>query len=433
MKFVTLTGFLIPALAGAGESSLFLSRDRTVWQPQFSAGLDAYLHTYSLASSDTTESLAEAMMSAALSGQSSRRARHRWRLRGEASVGTELFRENLEAQYRWQPTGAQARLRLDGQLRGRQYRKETEYTLNSDHLEGRLDLRAYPGVWPQRQLELRGWGSFTDYQTPSTLEVDHHETGGGLFLQSRGLDGPIWSLGTRYAFRAYPDTSGIDRRTLGLEGTLDTQDLDGQELRVYHKSERRHIRDTSARPSAWSHWTDASGKVTAGPGWVFLDLQTEIWQYDQNLAAYYDSWRVKGVAGYTWGDLFSTTWQIGLAAEKLAADEGPESYSELGLRAGVDAFAGRVSGSLTLEVGRRQYRDGTITLEIPDASGTVLESEDLALYSDFTYWEIWLTASWRLTEQLSLDVLASYEPESHTEQDDDAALGFGTLKLVYRP
>jgi hypothetical protein len=397
-------------------------------------GLDSYLHTYSLASTDTTESLTELMVSAALTGRSSRKVRHRWRVQGEASAGTELFREHLEAQYRWQPDRKETRLRLDGQLHARQYRQETEYSLNSDQAEGRLDVRAYPWLNQGRRLELRGWTAFNDYQDPTTLEVDYRENGGGLFLQSRGLDGAVWSVGTRFAARAYPDTTQIDRKTFGMEGTYDVQDFDGQELRLYHKTERRVIRDTEARPSAWSHWTDLSGKVTAGPGWVFLDLQGEIWDYDQDFSAYDDSWRLKGVAGYSWGDLLATSWQIGLAGERLEADTGPETYTELGLRMGVEAYGGEVSGSLSLEVGSRHYRDGTVDLDLPPSDVQGFEStETIQLYSDFNYWEIWLTANWRLADRWSLDVLASYEPENHTEKEDDAALGFGTVRLTYRP
>jgi hypothetical protein len=424
---VTLTGFLIPALAGAGESSFWSQGDRTVWQPSFTAGLDSHLHTYSLAESDTTESVSEFMVSAAVAGRSSRKNRHRWRVEGEVSAGTELFRERAEAGYRWQGADGRALFRLDGQLRGRQYRSGTEYNLSSDSVEGRLDVRAYPVATRNLEWELRGWGMLTDYRTPSSLEVNDREKGGGLSVRSRGLDGPLWQVGLRQAYRDYPDTSRIDRRTLGLVGQLDHQDLEGQELRLYHKTERRHVRDHTARPSAWSHWTDLQGKVAAGPGQVYLDLQGEIWRYDWTSTIYADSWRVEGASGYAWGDILGTRWQVGLAGEKFAAGDSPESYTALGLQAGVEAYTDQLSGTLSLEFGRRHYQD------VEGTGSSLLDEGDLGLYSDFSYWEVWLTASWQLTSAVSLDLLASYEPESHTERDDDVVLGFGTLRLIYRP
>ena len=33
----------------------------------------------------------------------------------------------------------------------------------------------------------------------------------------------------------------------------------------------------------------------------------------------------------------------------------------------------------------------------------------------------------------SLDVMANYEPERHTEQQDDSALGFASVRLVWKP
>ena len=81
-----------------------------------------------------------------------------------------------------------------------------------------------------------------------------------------------------------------------------------------------------------------------------------------------------------------------------------------------------------MEFGRRRYSDSTI--ELSDGGTT---AETFALYSDFTYWKIWLVGTWQLADTLALEAVASYEPESHTEQADDSALGFANLRLVWRP
>ena len=42
-------------------------------------------------------------------------------------------------------------------------------------------------------------------------------------------------------------------------------------------------------------------------------------------------------------------------------------------------------------------------------------------------------ANWRISEHFSTDLALNYEPESHTEQDDNMTLGFASLRLVWRP
>ena len=93
MIFMVLAGFSIPALAGTGEGLFLRGKDRSIWRAFVSSGLDAYVHTYSLSTSDTTESLAEFMISGGLTGRSARQARHRWRLQADRSASESLSLE----------------------------------------------------------------------------------------------------------------------------------------------------------------------------------------------------------------------------------------------------------------------------------------------------------------------------------------------------
>ncbi len=407
------------------------AKPRPVWSWDLTSGFDSYLHSYALATDDTTETLAEFLVQAGVEGQSPWRARHRWRVRAEASTGTELYRERLEGDYRFLGDDRIERVRLMGNFWGRQYRDTTEYSRSSDNWEGRLEGRVAPVVGSGAKIELRGWGSLIDYRTPSTLEVDHHDTGGGVFVRSTSLGNTMWGLGTRLGSRTYPDSTVIDRETWSLEGDLDHQDPGGPGLRIYHKSERRLIRDETVRPSAWTHWSDFSGAVTAGSGHVFLDLQVEAWQYDQETNVYFNSVRVEGATGYRWGDILQATWKIGLAAEKLDAGDSPETYTQVGLRGGVESYGSDVGGSLTLEYGRRVYAHGVVNFD-PDAAAPSL-LDTVALYTDFDYWKIWLMGSWRMSSHFDLDLMANYEPENHTEIADDSALGFASLRVRWRP
>ena len=120
---------------------------------------------------------------------------------------------------------------------------------------------------------------------------------------------------------------------------------------------------------------------------------------------------------------------------RLEADDSPETHSQFGLRAGVEAFEKEVSGSLSVEFGRRFYEfteEGGATDLLTD-SLALTEDDFIFSYSDFTYWEIWLMGAWTINDHFSLDLLANYQPERHTEAADDSALGFGSIRLVWKP
>ncbi len=407
-------------------------KERAQWSPVLTSGFDALLHSYPLATTDTTEAIAEYLISAGIEGRSPYRVVHRWRMRAEVSVGSELFRQQMEAQYKYLDNDRVIRLRLDGRFYGRQYRQSTDYSLASNNIEGRFDARAYPWAATKSTLELRAWSYAMDFENPSTLEVDTRELGTGLFLRSRGLTENLWSVGYRFSSRTYPDTTAINRKIHRIEGDFDYHDDEGQGVHLFHKSGRRLISDESTRPSAWAHYSDFNSLVTAGSGFVFLDLQSEIWKYDQETSTYFDSWRMEGTMGYRWGDLLSATWRMGLAGERLDAGDSPETYTQFGLLAGIESYGSQVGGSVQFEIGRRVYSQADLE---PDSSNSIdfLDDDISPFYSDFNYWEIWVMANWSISENFSLDVMANYEPESHTEDSDDSSIGFGSVRLVWRP
>lgn len=430
------TGFTLAAgAAGAGDSAtsqqpapLRQPAPATKWRPLLSVGYDTYVHTYSLASTDTTETIAEASLAAEIEGRSPREATHAWRLRGEASAGTELFRESVDGGWKWQPSG-ETRIRGDLTWIGRQYRSDSEYSLSSNHQEGRGELRAYPWAGRRHSLDLRLLGRYLDYQTPSTLERDYREGGGGTFLSSRGLSSGSWRVGLRGLRRAYPDSAAIDRDVVSLEGDLDRTG-EALEMWLYHRSDRRLAANEVARPSAWSHWTDLRFAVPAGTGYAVATLSSEVWRYDTPNSAYFDSWRHDVEFGYRWGDPLATQWHALLTVDRLDAGDSPETYNQVGVRTSVELYGGPFSGVAALEHGHRWYQE-------PDAMtspSTVSDSPETAVtYSDFSYFEIWLMATWTISRHLSFDVMASYQPEEHTEQNDDIGLGYGSVRLVWRP
>jgi hypothetical protein len=74
---------------------------------------------------------------------------------------------------------------------------------------------------------------------------------------------------------------------------------------------------------------------------------------------------------------------------------------------------------LVVEYGRRRY-------------GPQDASDAQPAWTDFAYWRLWLLADWRLSGTLTLSALGNWEPERHSEPQDDVALGFASLRLAWR-
>ena len=359
-----------------------------------------------------------------MEGSSARARRHLWRLRGEASAGSELFRQRLEGEFRFREPDGAALLKVTGSLDALQYRSGSGYSLSSDKAAGRVEARGYLPVSADRRLEVRGWLAARRYAAPSTLEVDQRETGGRIYLTATTPGAAAWRVGGGWAARSYPDTTEIDRTTLGLEGDFDLSGGDGRSLRFHHRSDRRAIAIPEIKPSSWIHWSELNAQIPVSGFRVFGDLQNEVWRYDRPDPVYFPSWRIRADAGAGWGDILAVAWKLGVSVENLDSGEDPESYFQYGLLGGLESFGNALTGSLNLEFGRRRYsRPG----DSEDPTGDLFE------YSDFDYWKIWASGSLLLGRNLSLDLLAGYEPQRHTEQQDDSALGFGTLRLVWRP
>ncbi len=424
-----LLGWLVPA-AGLAGGPFPGGRERSAWSLSLATGYDTYVQTYPLATQDTTETISELTLVLGAAGRTPGRARHCWLLNPEVSLGSQLTRERLDLGYQWRPDSLHAVLRLDAGWQGRQYRPGTDYSFSSDTGEGRATARWYLAPAGRSGGETRLWARRLRYERPSTLEVNYDELGGGLFWRSGPLAPHRWLLGSRLARRTYPDSMAIDRTVIACEGEYDSFALEGSSVRLFHRSERRLIRQEEIRPSAWDHLSELEAALALDRGWLTLDLQSEVWDYDVESLAYFDSWRLGGVLGYRGGDPLAWTWRLGLAVEALlAGPDSPETYLQAGLRGGLETYGSQLSGSLTVEYGHRDYRQPAVGA-VDTAS--LVPDEDIYGYSDFQYWELWLMATWLVSGRFSCDVMANYQPESHTERTDDTAVAFASLRFVWR-
>lgn len=390
-----------------------------VWSFDAAVGYDSFSHAYSLATTDTSETVSETRLALGWEGRSPAGGRTAWRLRLEGSIGTDLWRQGLEADWRRRDARGVDRLRVGARLAGRQYREGTDYASASDQGEGRLEAAVVPWAGTGRECFVTGWTAATRFAIASPLEQDQDEAGLGIGLRSRSLASSAWRVALRHAARTYPDSSVIDRRAWSLDvdwsGSVGVAGL----ARLYGRSERRLAREPTVRPDAWLHWLDAALEVPAPGVDLVAEAQAERWDYGAQTATWVDSWRAAGFLGLRRGDVLAGQWRLGLAGEVFESAEESESYVQAGARAGFEAYGSGLSGSVVVEHGRRSY-------------GTQATDEALPTWTDFSYWRLWLMADWRVSESLTLSALGNWEPERHTEPLDDATLGFASLRLVWR-
>lgn len=417
LAILVLCGALLVSAPSACAEVVPVGR---AWSWDAAVGYDSFTHTYALAEDDTSETVNELRVQLGWEGRSAPGSRRAWRLRVEGSAGSDLYRERLEADWRGVDRGGVTRVRTAVRVHGLQYRGATDDAGSSDQFEGRLDSQAVPLARDGGELFVQGWAASTAFARSSPLEQDLREVGLGAGIRSRGLGEATWILALRHAARTYPDSTVIDRRSWSVEADATRTLGESGAARFYLRSERRLAAETTVRPDAWLHWLDAAGHVPAAGGELVLEAQAERWDYGSTTDTYQDSWRLAGLAGVRRGDVLALQWLLGLAAERFDTGESSESYTQAGLRAGLEAFSPRLSGSCTVEYGRRDHRQPS-------------SSDEWTIWTDFNYWRLWLLADYRLAADLSLSVLGSWEPERHAESADDVSLGFASLRLVWRP
>ncbi len=397
------------------------------WDASLATGYDSYVQTYSLALEDTTESLAEYEVTLAAEGVAGGDGPHVWRIAPKLSAGSERTREWLETGWSWRPDESRHRLDAALDLRAVQYGGSTDWYLSSDWREAAADLRWRTTTADASGLDVRLDASQLRYDTPSTLEVDRDDVRVTAALASGTWSDRRWKLGLRGGRRAHPDTAAIDRTMWGADLSLEVLPLDGPGFYLTHRSERRDVRDQTARPSSWGHWTSAEAVLPLPPGVdVRAEFDLEVWTYDESRDAYTDQTRWSSFVGLGRDPLDGPGWQMGMALERLTGDDPDEVYGQIGVRGGFDVLTDALSASCSLELGRRDYEAAGDT-----STSTFGDTTD-PLYTDFTYVEVWASATWRLHERLSLDALGSWMPESHTEDEDDQSLGFASVRAIYR-
>ena len=390
------------------------------WSASASPGYDTFVQRYSLALEDTVEAVSEFDLTLGAEGRTPPDSRHAWTVRPRLSAGSERTRGQLDWEYALRPDGRSPVLRVAGSAQAVRYRDGTGYDLSSDHAEGSLTARWLLARGGAAAWEARASASTLRYADPSELEPRRDDWSAGFAAVAGAAAGDRWRAGLKYGRRSYPDTTEIDRATLGLDLAWSHDPLDGPSWQLDGRSERRRVRVSAVRPSAWSHALAAEVAAPAGALRAVAAASLECWRYDDEWGAYADQTRLETRAAVRAGGVFGPLWELGAVRESLDSHAAGESYAQWGACGGLETYGEALTLLLTLEAGRRDY---------DEAAG---DDPLGALYTDFTYVEVGLNLSWTLSDRLRLDGMAQYLPESHAADEDDQALGFGSLRLGYR-
>jgi hypothetical protein len=163
---------------------------------------------------------------------------------------------------------------------------------------------------------------------------------------------------------------------------------------------------------------EVSYDVTARTSCV-IRTEGEKMAYDHRDEIYYDYWTVAGQAGLR-RDLSPgvdiTVLPVLRRSRAIGSSYG-ETYWETGMEVEVDHFGSAgFWGQFSVEIGSRDY-DGSV---------------DDAFYSGYYYIHPSIVASVRLSDQISLDVMADHEPEWHRQKEDDFSSSLLSCSMNFR-
>lgn len=320
----------------------------------------------------------------------------------------------------WRAVIAQEGLvRLENQLEFKDYWWRGRDLFGSGYTEDRLRVE---GWWPFGTSVRLGADqrlTYVDYKKSSSYFRDYWLSESTARVEAEL--GWMWDLSFDYIFtrREVPDTSGMDYLSHTLTTFLDG--LVGWTLRLHLHSqmERRQSKDESRQ--------DYLGLISQGEleyelgSDISLVFRGELEQlaYDRPDDIYYDFWLASGQLGlsYDFSPVISAALLPTYRRSKAKDTSIGETYRQTGVELDLDyAGTGRLWANLALELGIRDYE----------------EVGETSFYSNYAYLHPTLLLNYRLTDELSLDLFADYDPEWHKQKEDDFTTSLISCKVGYR-
>lgn len=313
-----------------------------------------------------------------------------------------------------------ARVRLENQLEFKEYWWQGVDLFGSSYAEDQFRV---DGWWPlgsSLHLGIEQRLSYVNYEKHSSYFRDYW-----LSQSTVGLEaelGWMWDLVFDYSFarRDVPDSSGMDYVSHSLVSSLSGLMGWSLHLRLDTRLERR----LSARQQGRQDYLNLAGQsdieYQLGSGWsVVFRGELEQMAYDHPDEVYYDYWLASAKLGFSRD--FSPVVNVSLLPtynrSKAAGTSIGETYDQMGIELGMDySGTGRLWASLTFVLGARNYE----------------ATEEESFYSGYTYFHPTLLLTYRLTDEISLDLFADHDPEWHKHKEDDFTTSLLSCSLSYR-
>jgi hypothetical protein len=379
-------------------------------------GFDWVGQRYRLSDQDTLDQFDEKSFSATLSyGGSVERG---FRLEDKVTLSDHAVQNLLTTA--WGAAIAQVALvSIENQLEFKDYWWRGKDLFGSGYMEDRLRMK---GWWPLGTgLRLGADQRFTyvNHKKSSSYFRDYWLSESSARLEAEL--GWMWDVSLDYIFarREVPDTSGMDYLSHSIMTFVDG--LVGWTLRLHLHSqlERRQSKEES-RQDYLNLIGQGELEYELGSK-ISLVFRGELEQmaYDQPDDIYYDFWSAAGQLGLSYD--FSPVIRMSLlpiySRSKAKGTSIGETYRQTGVELDLDyAGTGRLWANLALELGVRDYQ----------AAG------ETSFYSNYTYLHPTLLLNYRLTDGLSLDLFADYDPEWHKQKEDNFTTSLLSCNLSYR-
>jgi hypothetical protein len=370
---------------------------------------DSFGQRYEIADEDTLDLIDE--MSGNLLLHFDRSGRTGIHLRNTFGYGEEAVRNDFLGTV--DRTWGRLDLRLEEDLRYKNYNENSTFTLSSNYWVSRSRLRLRWALSESWRLAFDERWEITEVADRNRYNYDYRRADHGVELQHNF--GFFSSLRGGYLFgtRAVPDSSVIDYQRQALTVGW-VQEMGRHSFSMDHIFERRTYGDPRVR----SHYNDWQGNVA---GTLILRERLRlrpvyrVWlvEYDQPDSIFANSTE-QSLEILLEGDLGPrTSLGVGPRAETRRSQSIFErSYDQLGLKGSIAVFAGTQFWlQFTNEIGVRKHLGGT--------------TDSIDFFTDYIFNWTTLYLSWRFLRQASLDSFLSLNPESH----EDAANNTTTLLL----
>jgi hypothetical protein len=389
-----------------------------------SAGFDSFQEKYTIVDRDTLDSVNEFRTRAALGLLAGTYLRDFFLIEGLAQYGRDSREAGGRLKFNKLFWSGKSRVGFEGQVTRRQFGQNSAYSFPNDY--DRLFLRAYfkQALGQALAVRITDRVEIQDFERRTEFDYDYRRNKlsvGGEFN---------WNLMTFLDMRVthvammIPDSTEIEYQA--VIPSIEFRRFSGIYDRIVLAAavERRDY----VRGSPRSHFWAVLGSVAAERPVsrhlsLLLEGDLEWYQYDRKNPVYFDYVENRTALLFKFNRSYNLSLGAGPVVGFLKSDiSAQDEYTEIGARVRLEYTRGaRAWVSLTYEPGTRTYR-----LFDPAAG-----SDDVSLFSDYSYQRLSAFANVRIFGPLSLTAFIDFSPEDHKREGDDATATLLSISLTY--